>query len=110
MLASVTELGYGCVTFALSASSLVIIRKKRLAMLLRKHTWVIAVLQSLLIIASFVTAWLLRFEFSLPYPELLVACRSEFVTADAAGGVRVLPLDGPSIGGVGVDIAAELAS
>lgn len=41
-------------------------------MLLRKHTWVIAVLQSLLIIASFVTAWLLRFEFSLPYPELLV--------------------------------------
>src|SRR5271157_3106862 len=40
----------------------------------------------------------------------LVACRSEFVTADAAGGVRVLPLDGPSIGGVGVDIAAELAS
>ena len=41
---------------------------------------------------------------------VLVACRSEFVTADAAGGVRVLPLDGPSIGGVGVDIAAELAS
>jgi hypothetical protein len=41
---------------------------------------------------------------------ILVACRSEFVTADAAGGVRVLPLDGPSIGGVGVDIAAELAS
>jgi hypothetical protein len=42
--------------------------------------------------------------------RVLVACRSEFVTADAAGGVRVLPLDGPSIGGVGVDIAAELAS
>ena len=32
---------------------------------------------------------------------LLVACRSEFVTADAAGGVGVFPLDGASIGGVG---------
>jgi hypothetical protein len=42
--------------------------------------------------------------------RLLVACRSDFVTAEAAGGVGVLPLDGPSVGGVGVDIAAELAS
>ena len=41
-------------------------------MLLKKHTWVIVALQSLLIIASFVTAWLLRFEFSLPHLELLV--------------------------------------
>src|SRR6202035_1806252 len=40
----------------------------------------------------------------------LVACRSEFVTTDAAGGVSVLPLDGASIGGVGVDVAAEFAS
>src|ERR1039457_6898735 len=40
----------------------------------------------------------------------LVACRSEFVTADAAGGVRVLPRDRPSIGGVGVDVASEFAS
>ena len=40
----------------------------------------------------------------------LVACRSEFVTAEAAGGVSVLPLDGASIGGVGVDVAAEFAS
>ncbi len=39
-----------------------------------------------------------------------MACRSEFVTADAAGGVRVFPLDRPSIGGVGVDVAAEFAS
>jgi hypothetical protein len=39
-----------------------------------------------------------------------VACRSEFVTADAAGGVGVLPVDGPGIGGVGVDVAAEFAS
>ena len=39
-----------------------------------------------------------------------MACRSEFVTANAAGGVRVLPLDGSSIGGVGVDVAAEFAS
>src|SRR5208282_6789902 len=40
----------------------------------------------------------------------LVACRSEFVTTDAAGGVGVFPLDGPGIGGVGVDVAAEFAS
>src|ERR1017187_10492420 len=40
----------------------------------------------------------------------LVACRSELVTADAAGGVRVLPLDRPSIGGVGVEVASEFAS
>ena len=39
-----------------------------------------------------------------------MACRSEFVTADAAGGVRVFPLDRASIGGVGVDVAAEFAS
>ncbi|HXM22147.1 MAG TPA: hypothetical protein VN948_12880 [Terriglobales bacterium] len=39
-----------------------------------------------------------------------MACRSEIVTADAAGGVRVFPLDGPSIGGVGIDVAAEFAS
>ena len=41
---------------------------------------------------------------------VLVACRSEFVTADAAGGVGVFPLDRPSIGGVGVDVAAKFAS
>jgi hypothetical protein len=40
----------------------------------------------------------------------LVACRSEFVTADTAGGVRVFPLDRPSIGGVSVDVASEFAS
>ena len=40
----------------------------------------------------------------------LVACRSEFVTADAAGGVGVFPLNGSSVGGVGVDVAAEFAS
>jgi len=39
-----------------------------------------------------------------------VACRSEFVTADAAGGVRVFPLDRPSIGRVCVDVAAEFTS
>jgi hypothetical protein len=40
----------------------------------------------------------------------LVACRSEFVTADTAGGVRVFPLDRPSIGRVSVDVASEFAS
>ena len=41
-------------------------------MLLKQRTCVIAVLQSLLILVSLVTAWLLRFEFSLPRPELLL--------------------------------------
>ena len=40
--------------------------------MLKRHTCVIAALQSLLIAASFVTAWLLRFEFSLPHFELLL--------------------------------------
>jgi len=40
----------------------------------------------------------------------LVACRSEFVTADAAGGVRVFPPDRPGVGGVCVDVASEFAS
>ena len=39
-----------------------------------------------------------------------MACRSEFVTADAAGGVGVFLLDGPRIGGIGIDVAAEFAS
>ena len=40
------------------------------------------------------------------HPEL-VACRSEFVTTDAAGGVGVFPLDRSSVVGVGIDVAAE---
>jgi hypothetical protein len=41
---------------------------------------------------------------------VLVACRSEFVTTDAAGGVGVFPLDRLRVSGVGVDVAAEFAS
>jgi FlaA1/EpsC-like NDP-sugar epimerase len=41
-------------------------------MFLRRRTWVIASLQALLIVASFVAAWLLRFEFSLPHLKLLL--------------------------------------
>ena len=41
-------------------------------MLLRKYTWVIVGLQAAIIIASLGTAWLLRFEFSLPHREVLV--------------------------------------
>jgi len=55
------------------------------------------------------TSWPLLFSI-FAVAVALVACRSEFVTAHAAGGVGVLPLDGPSTGGVGIDIAAELAS
>ena len=39
-----------------------------------------------------------------------MACRSEFVTANAAGGVRVFPPDRSSIGRVCVDVASEFAS
>ena len=41
--------------------------------------------------------------------DVLVACRSEFVTADASGGVGVLPPNGSGICRVGVDISAELS-
>ena len=40
----------------------------------------------------------------------LVSCRSEFVTGNSAGGIRIFPADRPSVGRVGVDIAAEFAS
>ncbi|MGB8063042.1 MAG: MFS transporter, partial [Candidatus Sulfotelmatobacter sp.] len=40
----------------------------------------------------------------------LVACRSEFVSAQPAAGVRVFPLDRVSVGGVGVDVTTEFAS
>lgn len=42
-------------------------------MLLKKHAWVIVTLQALLIFGSLVAAWLLRFEFSLPHTEVLLA-------------------------------------
>src|SRR3984957_3697356 len=45
-----------------------------------------------------------------PEAVLLVDCRSEFVSARAASGVRVFPLDRASIGGVGVDVTTEFAS
>jgi FlaA1/EpsC-like NDP-sugar epimerase len=41
-------------------------------MLLRKRTWFIAVLQSLLVFSCLVMAWLLRFDFSFPQPELVL--------------------------------------
>lgn len=41
-------------------------------MLLKKHTWVIAILQVCLILASLLAAWLLRFEFSVPYRDVLL--------------------------------------
>jgi L-aminopeptidase/D-esterase-like protein len=40
----------------------------------------------------------------------LVDCRSEFVSAQTAAGVRVFPLDRASVGRVGVDVTTELAS
>jgi FlaA1/EpsC-like NDP-sugar epimerase len=41
-------------------------------MLLRKRTWVIAVVQCLLVFSCLVMAWLLRFDFSFPHPELIL--------------------------------------
>ena len=40
-------------------------------MFLKRHTWLIAVLQSLLIFGCLVAAWLLRFDLSFPRPELV---------------------------------------
>jgi FlaA1/EpsC-like NDP-sugar epimerase len=41
-------------------------------MFLKRHTWLIAVLQSLLIFGCLVAAWLLRFDLSFPRPELVL--------------------------------------
>jgi FlaA1/EpsC-like NDP-sugar epimerase len=41
--------------------------------LLHYRTWLIAFFQALLILTSFVLAWLLRFDFSLPYRPLLLS-------------------------------------
>jgi FlaA1/EpsC-like NDP-sugar epimerase len=40
--------------------------------LLRKNPFAIAGMQSLLVVSSFIAAWLLRFDFSLPHSEVLV--------------------------------------
>ena len=38
-----------------------------------------------------------------------MACRSEFVSVQATAGVGVLPLDGASVGGIGIDLTAQFA-
>jgi FlaA1/EpsC-like NDP-sugar epimerase len=43
------------------------------SILLQYRTWLVAVLQGLLIFTSLVVAWLLRFDFSLPYRGLLLS-------------------------------------
>src|ERR1700680_746568 len=58
------------------------------------------------ILAFVFTKWLWRFPI---FQGWLVACRSEFVTRDAAGSVGVFPLDRPSVGWIGVDGAAGRA-
>src|SRR5258708_33312232 len=40
----------------------------------------------------------------------LVSCRSEVVTGNSAGGNKIFPADMASVGGVGVDIAAEVGA
>src|SRR5207302_8462459 len=40
--------------------------------MLLKNRWVVVAVQTLLILASLMTAWLLRFEFSLPHFSLLI--------------------------------------
>jgi FlaA1/EpsC-like NDP-sugar epimerase len=41
--------------------------------LLHRHSWIIALFQALLISFSLILAWLLRFDFSLPYRRMLLA-------------------------------------
>src|SRR5580658_10122645 len=43
------------------------------ALMLRYRTWFIGVFQACLIICSLVLAWLLRFDFSLPYRTILLS-------------------------------------
>jgi len=43
-------------------------------MLLRQRSWIIALVHVVLVAASFLFAWLLRFDFMLTYPRLMLAC------------------------------------
>jgi FlaA1/EpsC-like NDP-sugar epimerase len=43
-------------------------------MLLRQRSWIIALFHVVLVAASFLFAWLLRFDFRLTYPTLMLAC------------------------------------
>jgi FlaA1/EpsC-like NDP-sugar epimerase len=54
--------------------------------LFRYRTWLIALFQSALIVCSLALAWLLRFEFTLPYPRLLLLAAACLVA------VRLVPI------------------
>jgi FlaA1/EpsC-like NDP-sugar epimerase len=43
-------------------------------MLLRQRFWIIALVHVVLVVASFLCAWLLRFDFKLAHPGLMLAC------------------------------------
>ena len=43
-------------------------------MLLRQRSWIIALFHVGLVAASFLFAWLLRFDFALTHPRLMLAC------------------------------------
>jgi FlaA1/EpsC-like NDP-sugar epimerase len=43
-------------------------------MLLRQRSWIIALFHVVLVAASFLLAWLLRFDFRLTFPRLMLAC------------------------------------
>ena len=45
----------------------------------------------------------------LTFAHLLVDCRSQIVTTDAAGDVCVFPTNRLRVGGIGVDVAAQFA-
>jgi len=44
------------------------------SMLVRRRFWAITLFHFLLIATSIVIAWLLRFDFRIPYPTLLFGC------------------------------------
>jgi len=43
-------------------------------MLLRQRSWIIALVHVVLVAASFLFAWLLRFDFTFTYPRLMLSC------------------------------------
>ena len=43
-------------------------------MLLRQRSWIIALVHVVLVATSFLCAWLLRFDFTLAHPRLMLAC------------------------------------
>ena len=56
--------------------------------LLRRNTWFVALFQACLVFISLVLAWLLRFDFSLPYRHLMLTAAPILIVVRLAAIAR----------------------